>query len=118
MFAIMERSLHHILKRQKVAFTSIGDAIDFHGVRFPFVIKKEDLALAIEKTEESMGKLTKFYLQEICKNSEAFWKFVDNNPYLERSDIHLDQICQIFKDHGKNASMAHFVEMNNATIQA
>ena len=118
MFAIMERSLHHILKRQRVAFTSIGDAIDFHGVRFPFVIKKEDLALAIEKTEGSMGKLTKFYLQELCKNSKTFWEFVDNNPYLDRSDIHLDQICQIFKEHGKDASMALFVEMNNVTIKA
>lgn len=118
MFAIMERSLHHILRRQKVAFTSIGDAIDFHGVRFPFVIKKEDLSLAIEKTEESMGKLTKYYLQELCQNPETFWGFIDKNPYLERSDIHLDQICQIFKEHGKDASMALFVAMNNPTIKA
>ena len=118
MFAIMERSLHHILKRQSVAFTSIGDAIDFHGVRFPFVINKEDLSLAIEKTEESMGKLTKYYLKELCQNSESFLQFIDNNPYLERSDIHLDRICQIFNEHGDDVSMKLLLEMNNLSIKA
>lgn len=113
MFAIMERSLHLILKRQSVAFTSIGDAIDFHGVRFPFVINKEDVASGIKNTEESMGKLTKYYLKELCKNPQPFWGFIDNNPYLERSDIHLDQICQIFEEYGEDASMEKFVEINN-----
>ena len=118
MFAIMECSLHRILKRQSVAFTSIGDAIDFHGVRFPFVINKEDLSIAIEKTENSMGKLTKYYLKELCKNPKSFWQFIDNNPYLERSDIHLDQICQIFKEHGDDVSMKTLLEMNNLSIKA
>ena len=53
-FAIMERSLHRILKRQSVAFEPIGDAIDFHGVRFPFVIKKEDYLIAGQKTEKAI----------------------------------------------------------------
>ncbi len=118
MFAIMERSLHRILNRQKVAFTSIGDAIDFHGVRFPFVIHKKDVAAGAKNTEESMGKLTRYYLQELCQNPKTFWEFIDKNPYLERSDIHLDQICQIFKEHGKDASMALFVEINNPTVEA
>ena len=39
-FAIMEHSLHRILKRQSVAFKAIGDAVDYYGVRFPFVINK------------------------------------------------------------------------------
>ncbi len=104
-FAIMEHSLHHILKRQSVAFDPIGDAINFHGVRFPFVIKKEDFLIAGEKTEGTMGQLTRHYLQELCKNPESLWKFVDNNPYLERSDIQLDRICELFKEHGDDVSM-------------
>jgi N-acyl amino acid synthase of PEP-CTERM/exosortase system len=116
-FAIMEQSLHRILKRQSVAFTSIGDAIDFHGMRFPFVINKEDLSIAIENTESSMGKLTKYYLKELCKNPKSFWQFIDNNPYLERSDIHLDQICQIFNEHGDDVSMKILLEMNNLGIK-
>lgn len=118
MFAIMERSLHLILKRQSVAFTPIGDAVDYYGVRFPFVINKEDLSLAIEKTEESMGALTKYYLLELCKNPDTFLQFIENNPYLERSDIHLDKICQIFKEHGKDISMKRLLEeMNNLCIK-
>jgi len=108
-FAIMENSLHRILKRQHVDFKSIGDAVDYYGVRFPFVINQKDLAIAIEKTEESMGKVTKYYLRELCKNPKSFWDFIDNNPYLERSDIHLDKICQIFKEYGENISIERLV---------
>ncbi len=104
-FAIMERSLHRILKRQSVAFEAIGDAVDYYGVRFPFVIKKEDFLIAGEKTEGTMGQLTRHYLQKLCKNPENFWQFIDNNPYLERSDIQLDRICQLFKEYGDNVSM-------------
>ena len=104
-FAIMERSLHRILKRQSVAFEPIGDAVDYYGVRFPFVIKKEDFLTAGEKTEGTMGQLTKYYLKELCKNPESLWKFIDNNPYLERSDIQLDRICQLFKEYGDDVSM-------------
>ena len=102
----MERSLHHILKRQSVALEPIGEAIDFHGVRFPFVMKKEDFLMAGKKTEDTMGKLTRYYLKEICKDPESLWKFIDNNPYLERSDIQLDQICQFFKENGDNVNLS------------
>ena len=108
-FAIMERSLHHILKRQSVAFDPIGDAIDFHGVRFPFVIKKEDLLIAVEKTEGTMGQLTRYYLKELCKDPESFWKYIDNNPYLERSDMQLDRICQLLKEYGDDLDMEHIL---------
>ena len=99
-FAIMERSLYRILKRQSVAFTSIGDSIDFHGVRFPYVIKKEDFLIAGEKTEDTMGQITNYYLKELCKRSEDFWYFIDKHPYLERSDTQLDKICQHIKKYG------------------
>ena len=100
MFAIMENSLHRILKRQGVLFTSIGDAIDFHGVRFPFVINKEDLSNAIINTEGTMGKLTIYYLRELCKNKESFLKMIDKHPYLEQTDIKLNHICALFKKYG------------------
>lgn len=108
-FAIMEHSLHRILKSQSVAFQPIGDAVDYYGVRFPFVINQKDLAIAIEKTEENMGKVTKYYLRQLCKNSKSFWDFIDANPYLERSDIHLDKICQLFKEYGENISIERLV---------
>jgi len=108
-FAIMERSLHRILKRQKVAFTSIGDAIDFHGVRFPFVINKEDLSIAIENTEGTMGEVTMYYLKELCRNPESFWQFIENNPYLQRSEIQLDRICQLFQEYGDDLDMKHLL---------
>lgn len=119
-FAIMEKSLHRILKRQSVAFKSIGDAVDYYGVRFPFVINQNDLALAIKKTEESMGEVTKYYLLELCKNPETFWKFIDDNPYLDRSDIHLDKICQIFKKYGEHVSIERLVKetFNKSSVEA
>jgi len=104
-FAIMERSLHRILKRQSVAFEPIGDAVDYYGVRFPFVIKKENFLIAGKKTEGTMGQLTRYYLKELCKNPESFWQFIDNNSYLDRSDIQLDRICQLFKEYGDNIDM-------------
>ena len=109
-FAIMERSLHRILKRQSVAFEPIGDAVDYYGVRFPFVIKKEDFLIAGKKTEGTMGQLTRYYLKELCKDPESFWQFIDNNPYLERSDIHLDRICQLFKEHGDDVDLSILLE--------
>ena len=44
-----------------------------------------------------MGQLTRYYLKELCKNPESFWQFIDNNPYLERSDIQLDRIKIIIR---------------------
>lgn len=117
-FAIMERSLHRILKRQSVSFVPIGDAVDYYGVRFPFVIKKENFLIAGEKTEGSMGKLTKYYLKELCKDPQSFWQFIDNNPYLERSDIHLDRICQLFKEYGDDVSMELLLGMHELSIKA
>ncbi|WP_309497485.1 hypothetical protein [Sulfurovum sp.] len=118
-FAMMERSLHLILKRQSVAFELIGDAVDYYGVRFPYVITNEDISRGMEKTEKSMGALTKYHLLELCKNPEPFWQFIDNNPYLERSDIHLAKICQVFKEYGEDITMKNLLkEMNNFSIES
>ncbi len=117
-FAIMERSLHRILKRQSVAFEPIGDAVDYYGKRFPFVIKKEDFLIAGEKTEGTMGQLTRHYLKELCENPESLWKFIDNNPYLERSDMQLDRISQLFKEYGDDVSMEHLLEEKDISTTA
>ena len=117
-FAIMERSLHRILKRQSVAFEPIGDAVDYYGVRFPFVIKKENFLVAGEKTEGTMGQLTRYYLQELCNNPESFWQFIDSNPYLERSDIHLDRISQLFKEHKDDVTMELLLGMPDLSTTA
>lgn len=104
-FAIMERSLYRVLKRQSVAFEPIGDAIDFHGVRFPYLMKKENFLTVGEKTEGPLGQVTRYYLKELCKDPEPLWQFVDNNPYLERSDIHLDRISQLFEEYGDDVNL-------------
>lgn len=110
MFAIMERSLYRILRRQSVALESIGDAIDFYGKRFPYVMKKENFAIAGENTEGTLGEVTRYYLKKLCKDPEPLWKFVDNNPYLERSDIQLDKICQYFKEYGNGLDVKYILE--------
>lgn len=112
-FAIMERPLHRILKRQSVAFEPIGDSVDYYGVRFPYVIKKENYLIAGKKTEDTMGQLTRYYLKKLSKDSEAFWKFIDNHPYLERSDIQLNRISQLFKEFGDDVSMEDLLGMND-----
>ncbi len=113
-FAIMERSLYRILKRQGVALDSIGDGIDFHGVRFPYVMKKEDFLIVGEKTEKTLGKITRHYLQDLCNNPEKFWQFIDNNPYLERSDTQLDRIRQLFETYGEDVDLSLLLAENEA----
>ncbi len=101
-FSMMEPSLHRILKRQGVNFESIGDAVDYYGMRKPYVIKREKL---IGESKNILGQLTLFYLKELCQAPEKFWQFIDNNPYLEHSDIHLDKICQLFNEYGDDVDI-------------
>ena len=102
-FAIMEPSLHLILKRQNVKFQQIGKPVDYYGLRTPFGIERTAL---LRDTEETMGSITRHYLKELCQNPDSFWTFIDNNPYLERSDIQLDRICKLFKEHGENVDLS------------
>ena len=101
-FSIMERSLDRILKRQGVRFQQIAEPIDYYGIRTPFAIERKKL---LRDTENSMGKITRFYLKELCKNPKKFWQFIDNNPYLERSDIQLDRICKLFEAYGDDVDL-------------
>ena len=103
LFSIMEPSLFRILKRQNVKFNKIGNAVDYYGMRTPFAADREKM---ICETEESMGQITKYYLKELCKNPESFWKFIDNNPYLKRSDIQLYRICKLFEEHGDDVDLS------------
>jgi len=114
-FAIMEPSLQRILKRQGVYFEQIGDAVDYYGLVFPFVIKKDNFLVEGEKTEETMGKLTRYYLKQLCKNPDSFWQFIDNNPYLKRSDIQLDRICKLFKEYGDDVDMSLLLGLEKDT---
>ncbi len=117
-FAIMERSLQRILKRQNVYFEQIGNAVDYYGMRFPFVIKKENFLVSGEETEGPMGMITRYYLKELCQNPEALWQFIDNHPYLERSDIHLDRICQVFKEHGNDVDLSILLKDQKVDLTA
>jgi len=103
-FSIMENSLYHILKRQNVNFEQIAEPVDSYGTkRTPFAIERKKL---LRETEETMGKITRFYLKKLCTHPEKFWQFIDDNPYLERSDIQLDRICQLFKEHGNDVDLS------------
>ena len=101
-FAFMEIFLYRILKRQNVNFKKISEPIDSYGIRIPFAIERKKL---LRDTEGSMGKITRYYLKQLCQNPEPFWQFIDNNPYLERSDIQLDRICKLFKDYGDDVDL-------------
>lgn len=113
-FSIMEYSLHHILARQKVNFEQIGEEIDYYGMCIPFAIKRKKL---LQDTEPTMGKITKYYLKQLCQNPEPFWQFIDNHPYLERSDIHLDEICELFKTYGDDADLTLLFDAKKSTSQ-
>lgn len=102
-FSIMEPSLHRILHRQNVNFEQIGEPVDYYGMRTPYGIERKKL---LQDTEETMEAITRHYLKALCQNPDAFWEFIDNNPYLERSDIQLDRICQLFKEHGDNVDLS------------
>lgn len=93
-FAIMEPALHRILKRRKLDFKAVGPAVEYYGARIPHLISRRDLILG---SEEILGEITLFYLQRLCDRAEPFLKFIDAHPYLERSDISLDNLCTLFK---------------------
>jgi len=113
-FSIMELALHYILKKQKVNFEQIGEEVDYYGKRTPYCIDRIKL---LQDTEPTMGKITKYYLKKLCENPEPFWKFIDNNPYLERSDIHLDEICELFKTYGDDADLSVLFDEKKSTSQ-
>lgn len=115
-FSIMELSMHHILKRQKVNFEQIGEAVDYYGMRTPFAIERIKL---LNETEEPMGQITRHYLKALCEDPEPFWQFIDANPYLERSDIRLEAICRLFEAYGENVALSSLLgENEDAAIGA
>jgi len=101
-FSIMEPSLHILLKRQKVNFRKIGDTVNYYGMRAPYVIETQKL---LHETEKVMGELTKHYLKHFCQSSDILWQFINNNPYLEHSDIQLDRICKLFQEYGDDVDI-------------
>jgi len=102
-FSIMEPSLHRFLRSQKIYFEQIGKPVEYYGTRTPYAIDRKKL---IQDTEINMEELTRHYLKELCKDPKPFWQFIDANPYLERSDIQLDRICQLFKKYGDDVDLS------------
>ena len=101
-FAIMEPALHRILKRRKIDFKAVGPAVEYYGARIPHMISREDLILG---SEEILGEITLHYLRKLCHDPETFWKFIDNHPYLQRSDIPLEHLCTLFKENKEKATI-------------
>ena len=114
-FSIMEPALHRILTRQGVNFKSIGEVVDYYGMRMPYAIEREKL---IGESENILGQLTLFYLKKLCQNSDKFWQFIENNPYLEHSDIQLDRICQLFEEHGDDVDIPLLLRDNRVDLTA
>jgi len=106
-FAIMERSLERILKRNRVYFEQIGKSVDYYGMTTPFAIERVKL---LTDTEETMGEVTRFYLEELSKNPTSLIHFIDNNPYLNHTKIDIDKITTLFKNHGKEVDLNLLVE--------
>lgn len=105
-FSIMERPLYQILKRQDVNFEQAGETVDYYGMCIPFSISWGQI---LKDTEINMGEITRYYLKELCNNPEPFWKFIDENPYLERSDMQLDRICKLFEEHGDDVKLSQLL---------
>lgn len=102
-FSLIEPSLDRLLRRQKVHFEPIGSPVEYYGTRTPYAIERKKL---LQETESSMGKVTRYYLQTLCSNPQKFWHFIDNHPYLKRSDIHIEKICHLFKIDGDDAKLS------------
>lgn len=108
-YSVMEPSLDRILKRQGVKFKQIGEPVEYYGIRTPFAIERKKL---LSDTEETMGEITRYYLKKLCQNPESFWQFIDKNPYLKRSDIQLDRICELFNEHGDDVDLSLLLDEN------
>ena len=106
-FSIMEPALHRILKRQGIHFHPIGSAVEYYGMRIPHMIKREKL---ITESKEILGEITLFYLKKLCNSPEKFWQFIDRHPYLSRTDIHLDRICELFETYGEKTNIPLLLE--------
>jgi len=101
-FAVMETSLFRLLSRQNVFFQQIAEPVEFYGIRIPYTIERNKL---LQDTESTMGKVTRHYLKALCTNPSDFWSFIDNNPYLARTDTELERLCELFHTHGDDVTL-------------
>ena len=102
-FSFMERSLYVLLRRRRTYFRKIGPSVNVLGERTPYYIEREKL---LADTERLSDQGTRYYLKEFCKNPGKLWAFVDGNPYLDRSDIRLEYLCEIFEKYGDDADVS------------
>jgi len=94
LYSIMEPTLQRILQRQNAYFEPIGEAVEYYGIRLPYAINREKL---LYDTEENVGNITRYYLKKLCQNPQKFWYFIDNHPYLKRSNMQLEKISSLFE---------------------
>lgn len=109
-FAIMEPSLYRLLSRQNVHFEQIGPNVDYFGICTPFAIERKKL---LYDTETIMGRITRHYLKILCDQPEEFWRYVDNNPYLTRSQTELETIDHLFQKYGKDVDLSLLLSTTN-----
>lgn len=102
-FATMEPTLERILSRKDVCFTQISEPIEYYGTTIPYAVNRNDL---LNATEESMGKVTRFYLKKLCENPRTFWKYIDTHPYLNRSDIEIERMTELLEQHGEDVDIS------------
>jgi len=73
----------------------------------PYAREREKL---IDESKNILDQLILFYLKELCQDPKQFWQFVDNNSYLQHSDIQLDKICRLFQKHGENLDISLLIQ--------
>ena len=106
-FSIMEPALFRILRRQGIHFQQIGPAVEYYGMRIPHMIKRETL---ITGSKEMLGEITLFYLRQLCHAPEKFYQFIETHPYLNHSDLRLEEICRIFREYGEKVTVPFLLE--------
>ena len=67
-YAIMEPSLYRAVKALGVPFIQIGDAVDYHGLRVPYIINVNTL------------------LESVAEKNIIYWKMLTNDgEYLPKT---------------------------------
>ena len=106
-FATMERSLHRIIKRQNIEFEQIGASVEYYGTRTPYMIRREIL---ISDAKEIFERIVLFYLKELCQDKQRLDNYIDQHPYLNRSDMQVDRVCELVAKYGDQLKVSHLVE--------
>jgi len=100
---LFQNDLYGLLKRRRTNFQKIDPSINMLGERTPYFIERRKL---LADTRGMADQGTRHYLKAFCENPGKLWAFVDGNPYLDRSDIRLEYLCEIFEKYGDDADVS------------